>query len=49
MLFRSILFSPSKTPDIFVPQVRMHRNGETEVLIEGYEPAAYMRGLLAQP
>jgi hypothetical protein len=41
-----ILFSPTKTPDIDVPQVRMSRGGRTEVLIEGYEPAAYMRGLL---
>jgi aminopeptidase len=41
-----ILFSPTKTPEIAVPQVRMARNGETVVLIEGYEPAAYMRGLL---
>ena len=43
-----ILFSPSKTPEIRVPQVRMHRNGKTEVLIENYAPAAYMRGLLAE-
>ena len=42
-----ILFSPSKTPEIGVPQVRLHRNGKTEVLIENYAPAAYMRGLLA--
>jgi hypothetical protein len=41
-----ILFSPSKTPEIRVPQVRMHRAGKTEVLIENFEPAAYMRGLL---
>lgn len=41
-----ILFSPTKTPEINVPQVRMHRNGETVVLIESYAPAAYMRGLL---
>jgi aminopeptidase len=41
-----ILFSPSKTPEIGVPQVRIHRNGKTEVLIENYAPAAYMRGLL---
>jgi hypothetical protein len=41
-----ILFSPTKTPDIAVPQVRMSRNGQTVVLIEGYEPAAYMRRLL---
>ena len=43
-----ILFSPTKTPEISVPQVRMHRHGKTEVLIEDYEPAAYMRGLLAE-
>ena len=43
-----ILFSPSKTPEINVAQVRMHRNGETVVLIEDYVPAAYMRGLLAE-
>lgn len=42
-----ILFSPSKTPEIDVPQVRMHRNGETVVLIEHFVPATYMRGLLA--
>jgi hypothetical protein len=41
-----ILFSPTKTPEISVPQVRMSRHGQTVVLIEGYEPAAYMRGLL---
>lgn len=41
-----ILFAPTKTPDIFVPQVRMHRNGSTVVLIEGFVPAAYMQGLL---
>ncbi len=41
-----ILFSPTKTPEIAVPQVRLSRNGETLVLIENYEPAAYMRGLL---
>jgi hypothetical protein len=41
-----ILFSPSKTPEIEVTQVRMQRDGQTEVLIEHFEPAAYMRGLL---
>jgi aminopeptidase len=41
-----ILFSPTKTPEIWVPQVRMHRDGETVPVIEGYAPAAYMRSLL---
>ena len=43
-----ILFSPSKTPEINVPQVRMQRDGRTEVLIENFAPAAYLRGLLAE-
>ena len=41
-----ILFSPSKTPEINVPQVRMYRNGKTEILIENFVPAPYMAGLL---
>ncbi len=41
-----ILFSPSKTPEIDVPQVRLHRDGQTHVLIEHFVPAAYMRSLL---
>lgn len=43
-----ILFAPFKTPEIQVPQVRMHRDGETTVLIENYEPSEYMQGLLAK-
>ncbi|MDB6015835.1 MAG: hypothetical protein JWR19_324 [Pedosphaera sp.] len=42
-----ILFSPTKTPEIHVTQVRMHRNGQSEVVIEDYQPSAYLRGLLA--
>jgi hypothetical protein len=41
-----ILFSPTKTPDIAVPQVRMSREGRVVTLIENFEPSAYMRGLL---
>lgn len=37
-----ILFSSTKTPEIHVKQVRMLRNGATEVLIENYEPSAYL-------
>jgi hypothetical protein len=44
-----ILFAPHKTGEIGIPQVRMHRNGHTEVLIENYQPASYMLDLLAQP
>jgi aminopeptidase len=42
-----ILFAPHKTPEINVPQVRMRRNGETLVLMENFQPAAYMVDLLA--
>jgi aminopeptidase len=42
-----ILFAPHKTPEIQVPQVRMHRNGVTEILIEDFRPAPYMAQLLA--
>jgi aminopeptidase len=41
-----ILFAPHKTPEINVSQVRMRRNGRTEVLIENFQPAGYMADLL---
>jgi aminopeptidase len=43
-----ILFSPSKTPAVNVPQVRMFKDGEVKVLIENFEPV-YMRELLDRP
>jgi hypothetical protein len=42
-----ILFAPSKTPEIRVPQVRMFRAGKVEVIIENYRPAQYLRSALA--
>jgi hypothetical protein len=42
-----ILFAPHKTPKVNVPQVRMHRNGQTTVVIENYKPSAYLLALLA--
>jgi leucyl aminopeptidase (aminopeptidase T) len=41
-----ILFSPAKTPEIEVTQVRMQRNGRTEVVLEHYQPAPYLLNLL---
>jgi aminopeptidase len=41
-----ILFSPAKTPEIEVTQVRMQRNGRTEVVLEDYQPAPYLLNLL---
>lgn len=42
-----ILFSPTKTPEIAVPQARLFRNGRIEVVIENYQPAAYLQRALA--
>jgi aminopeptidase len=42
-----ILFSPAKTPEIRVTQARMFRGAQTEVVIENYQPSAYLRRLLA--
>src|ERR1700747_1258338 len=42
-----ILFAPHKTPEGDVLQVRMRRNGKTEILIEDFVPAPYMAGLLS--
>ncbi len=42
-----ILFAPHKTPEINVAQARMHRDGETKILIESFEPSDYVYGLIA--
>ncbi len=42
-----ILFAPHKTPEILVKQVRMKRGAQEEVLIENYEPSAYINALVA--
>jgi hypothetical protein len=42
-----ILYAPHKTPEITLQQVRMHRDGKTEVVIENYKPAPYLQNLLA--
>jgi aminopeptidase len=41
-----ILFSPTKTPEIHIKKVVMKRKGKTEVLMENYEPSAYLLSLL---
>lgn len=40
-----ILFAPHKTPEVSVPQVRLHRGGETKILIENFKPI-YMQELV---
>jgi aminopeptidase len=42
-----ILFSPTKTPEIHVPQVRMYRDGKMTVVIENYQAGPYLRQALA--
>lgn len=41
-----ILFAPHKTPEFRLAQARMFRDGEVKVLIEDYEPSAYVNSLL---
>jgi len=42
-----ILFSPTKTPEILVPQARMFREDKVHVVIENYQPTAYLEQALA--
>lgn len=37
-----ILFSPTKTPEINVPQVRAYRNGTELVVMENYQPSRHI-------
>ena len=41
-----ILFSPTKTPEIVVSEVRMTRGDQKEVIIQNFEASPYFRGLL---
>ncbi|MBN8456834.1 MAG: hypothetical protein J0M04_03245 [Verrucomicrobia bacterium] len=41
-----ILFAPHKTPNFNIRQVRMHRGGKTEILIENFRPCAYLMDAL---
>jgi leucyl aminopeptidase (aminopeptidase T) len=41
-----ILYSPAKTPEIEITQVRMQKNGKIEVVLEHFQPAPYLLNLL---
>lgn len=41
-----VLYAPHKTPEVRIPEVRMHRDGETRVIMGNYQPGAYMVALL---
>ena len=42
-----ILFSPTKTPEIVVTEARMFRDGRQEIVIQNFQPSAYLRRQLA--
>jgi aminopeptidase len=42
-----ILYAPHKTPEIKVPQVRMHKQGETTAILENYQTTAFIDAVLA--
>lgn len=42
-----ILYAPHKTPEIQLKQVRLHRDGKIQVVIENYRPSSYLQNLLA--
>jgi hypothetical protein len=41
-----ILYSPAKTPEIEITEVRMQRDGRTEVVLEHFQPAPYLLNVL---
>lgn len=42
-----VLYAPHKTPEVRLPEVRMIKDGKTEVLIRHYKPQAFMLDVLA--
>ena len=41
-----ILYSPAKTPEIEITQVRMQKNGKNVVVLEHFQPAPYLLNLI---
>ena len=41
-----ILYAPPKTPEINIPEVRMYRNGESQVVLAEYQPSDYLKGVI---
>ncbi len=44
-----ILFAPHKTPNFNLKQVRLHRDGQEEIIIENFRPCAYLLDALRAP
>ncbi len=43
-----ILFAPHKTPEFRIPEVRMHRDGKTVVLLQDFQPGPYLIPLVTE-
>lgn len=43
-----VLYAPHKTPEIRLPEVRMCKDGKTEVLIQNYKPSHFMLSVLSE-
>jgi hypothetical protein len=41
-----VLYAPHKTPEVRVPEVRMHKDGQTTILMGNYRPGQFMVDLL---
>ena len=41
-----VLYAPLKTPDIRMPEVRMRRNGDCEIVLHDYQPAEFLLNAL---
>lgn len=41
-----VLYAPHKTPEVRVPEVRMHKDGQTTVIMGNYRPGQFMVDLL---
>lgn len=41
-----VLYAPHKTPEIRLPEVRMIKDGQSNVLIRNYEPTEFMLGFI---
>ena len=37
-----VLYAPHKTPEIRLPEVRMIKDGRSEVLIQNYKPSSFV-------
>ena len=41
-----VLYAPQKTPNIGMPEVRMRRNGDCEIVLHDYQPAEFLLNAL---